>query len=294
MDHITAFKEYLLYEKRYSSHTAESYGADIALLQRHFSSGERSLDSLTTDDLKRYLGEMFGDLTASSLHRKISAIRHFYSFLHKRGEMAGNPAAALVSPRKEKYLPTCLTHEEMDKILNHPYPRTEKGLRDKAIMELFYSSGLRVSELVSLRVRDVDIAQGVVRVFGKGKKERLTPLTVEAANAIHDYLLFRGGPKEPTAHIFLNLRGGERLTARAVEYLMEDLVKEAGVFRHVSPHMLRHSFASHLLENGMNIRYLQSMLGHSNLSTTEIYTHLSIQELKKVYRKAHPGNHDGA
>ena len=293
MDYILAFKDYLLYEKRYSTNTAESYGTDIELLQRHNTDDGKDLASLTTDDLKSYLGDIFGEVTASSLHRKISAIRHFYSFLHKREHISENPAATLASPRKEKYLPTCLTHEEMQKILDYPYAPTEKGLRDKAIMELLYSSGLRVSELVSLRIRDVDLAQGMLRVLGKGKKERLVPVTAQAIESIRSYLFLRAARKEPLSPLFLNLKGA-RLTTRAIEYMLEELATEAGVFRRITPHMLRHSFASHLLENGMNIRYLQSMLGHSNLSTTEIYTHLSIQELKKVYQKAHPGNHGAA
>ncbi len=293
MDYILAFQDYLLYEKRYSRKTVDSYGSDIELLQRHCVGNGKELATLATDDLKAYLGDIFGDVTASSLHRKISAIRHFYSFLHKREHIAENPAATLASPRKEKYLPTCLTHEEMQKILDYPHAHTEKGLRDKAIMELLYSSGLRVSELVSLRIRDVDLAQGMLRVLGKGKKERLIPVTADALAAIRDYLFLRAARKEPLSPLFLNLKGAQ-LTTRAVEYMLEELATGAGVFRRITPHMLRHSFASHLLENGMNIRYLQSMLGHSNLSTTEIYTHLSIQELKKVYQKAHPGNHGTA
>lgn len=293
MDYILAFRDYLLYEKRYSRKTAESYGSDIELLQHYSTGAGKELATMTTDDLKSYLGDIFGDLTASSLHRKISAIRHFYSFLHKREHITENPAATLASPRKEKYLPTCLTHEEMHKILDYPYSHTEKGLRDKAIMELLYSSGLRVSELVSLRIRDVDLGQGILRVLGKGKKERLVPVTPQAMEAISDYLFLRAARKESLSPLFLNLKGA-RLTTRAIEYMLEELATGAGVFRRITPHMLRHSFASHLLENGMNIRYLQSMLGHSNLSTTEIYTHLSIQELKKVYQKAHPGNHGTA
>jgi site-specific recombinase XerD len=290
MDYILTFKDYLLYEKRYSINTVESYGTDIELLQQYIAVRNRTLIEATTDELKEYLGNIFGKVTASSLHRKISAIRHFYSLLHKRGYLAESPATTLVSPRKENYLPTALTHEEMRSILDYSYPHTEKGLRDKAIMELFYSSGLRVGELVSLHIRNVDFSQGILRIFGKGKKERLVPVTAEAIAAIRDYLFLRAGHKDPAAPLFLN-KNGVGLTTRAVEYMLERLAKDAGIFRRITPHMLRHSFASHLLENGMNLRYLQSMLGHSNLSTTEIYTHLSIHELKKVYQKAHPGNH---
>ena len=289
MDYISAFKEYLLYEKRYSPKTAGSYGSDIELLARHYGEGADLL-SMDNERLRSYLGDIYGDITASSLHRKISAIRHFYAFLHKRGYRADNPAAMLASPRKEHHLPACLTQEEMAKLLSYNYPRNEKGLRDRAIMELLYSSGLRVSELVSLRIRDVDLAQSALRVLGKGKKERLVPVTAEAVAAARDYLMKRAAPKERSATLFVNLRG-RPLTPRAVEYLLAGVAKAAGVFRRVTPHMLRHSFATHLLGNGMNLRYLQSMLGHSNLSTTEIYTHLSIEELKKVYRKSHPGNH---
>ncbi len=290
MDYLEAFKEYLLHEKRYSSKTAESYLSDIELLSRYFPE-DREISSLDTDDLRAYLGDIYHELTASSLHRKISAIRHFYLFLHKRGYRSDNPAAALASPRKEKYLPSCLTLEEMQRLLDYNYPREEKGYRDRAIIELLYSSGIRVGELVSLRIGDVDFSQGVLRVFGKGKKERMVPVTPEALEAIRDYLFNRASSRERGSALFTNLRGG-RLTTRAVEYILEETVKAAGIFRKVTPHMLRHSFATHFLGNGLNLRYLQSMLGHSNLSTTEIYTHLSVEELKKVYRQSHPGNHE--
>jgi len=291
MDYIFLFKEYLLYEKRFSRKTAESYGMDIELLSRHFE-GERDLASLSTDDIRSYLGTMYGTLASSSLHRKISAIRHFYTFLHKRGYCTENPAIALVSPRKDDCLPSYLSIEEIEKILTFSYPSNEKGLRDRAIMELLYSSGLRVSELVSLKVCNIDFTQGVIKILGKGKKERIVPLTAEATDAIRDYLMIRAFPKEPSSPLFLNLRG-KQLTTRAIEYLLSEIAKAAGVFRRVTPHMLRHSFATHFLGNGMNLRYLQSMLGHSNLSTTERYTHLSIEEIRKIYRKSHPGNRRG-
>ncbi len=290
MNYLQSFKEYLLHERRYSPKTAESYGSDIEILARHFAD-EKDLLSLDTEDLRTYLGDMYHELSASSLHRKISAIRHFYLFLNKRGARPDNPAVVLVSPRKEKYLPSCLTLEEMQRLLDFNYPRNEKGYRDRAIMETLYSSGLRVSEVVSLRIGDIDFSQRILRVIGKGKKERIVPVTSEALTAIRDYLLHReSSSQERNSPLFTNLRGG-RLTTRAVEYILEETVKAAGIFRRVTPHMLRHSFATHFLGNGMNLRYLQSMLGHSNLSTTEIYTHLSVEEIKKVYRESHPGNH---
>lgn len=286
---ITLFRDYLLYEKRYSENTAKGYCKDIELMLKNFSKEEIPLSKLTKDQLKDYLGEIFESVSASSLHRKISAIKHFYLFLHKRELIIENPAVTLISPKKEKHLPGLLSREEVLVLIDFEFKHDEKGLRDKAIIELLYSSGIRVGELVSLKLNAVDLKTPAVRVFGKGKKERLIPVTVEARLAIENYLFFRTNKKDKSSYLFVN-KFGKPLTERGIQYILDELAKNAGVFRKISPHMLRHSFASHFLENGMNLRYLQSMLGHSNLSTTEIYTHLSINEIKEVYKKAHPGN----
>lgn len=289
MDYIKIFHDFLLHEKRYSIKTADSYCLDIELMRRYFSEMDISLEEADKDDIKDYLGAIYSEVKASSLRRKIVAIRQFYLLLHKRKIIEDNPALTLTGPKKDGILPGALTREEMAKLIDYNYPQNLKGLRDRAIIEMLYSSGVRVGELVSLKIKDLDFKGKTVNVLGKGKKERLLPVTSQAIESIENYLLKRPGGKEKDSIIFCNLKGGQ-LTERGVQFIIDTLARNCGIYRKVTPHMLRHSFATHFLENGMNLRYLQHLLGHSNLSTTEIYTNLSIEHLEKVYRKAHPGS----
>jgi len=289
MDHIKVFHDFLLHEKRYSIKTADSYCLDIELMRRYFAEIDLSLEDAGKDDIKDYLGAIYSEVKASSLRRKIVAIRQFYLLLHKRKIVEDNPALTLTGPKKDGILPGALTREEMAKLIDYNYPQNLKGLRDRAIIEMLYSSGVRVGELVSLKIKDMDFKGKTVNVLGKGKKERLLPVTSQAIDSIENYLMKRPGGKEKDSIIFCNLKGGQ-LTERGVQFIIDTLARNCGIYRKVTPHMLRHSFATHFLENGMNLRYLQHLLGHSNLSTTEIYTNLSIEHLEKVYRKAHPGS----
>jgi len=289
MDLIKVFHDFLLHEKRYSIKTADSYCLDIELMRRYFAEIDISLEEADKDDIKDYLGAIYSEVKASSLRRKIVAIRQFYLLLHKRKIVEDNPALTLTGPKKDGILPGALTREEMAKLIDYNYPQNLKGLRDRAIIEMLYSSGVRVGELVSLKIKDMDFKGKTVNVLGKGKKERLLPVTSQAIESIENYLLKRPGGKEKDSIIFCNLKGGQ-LTERGVQFIIDTLARNCGIYRKVTPHMLRHSFATHFLENGMNLRYLQHLLGHSNLSTTEIYTNLSIEHLEKVYRKAHPGS----
>ena len=290
MSNIELFHDFLLHEKRYSRNTADSYCLDIDLMRRFFAeNGEIELEELTRDDIEDYLGALYSEEKVSSLHRKIAAFRHFYKFLQKRGITSENPTLLIRTPKMDKPLPHLLSREEMNKIISFNYPDDLKGLRDRAIVEMLYSSGVRVGELVTIRVKDLDFREKTVTVLGKGSKERLIPVTHQAIESIENYLLKRKGGKDPNAVIFCNLRGGA-LTERGVQFILDGLALQCGIYRKITPHMLRHSFATHFLENGMNLRYLQHLLGHENLSTTEIYTHVSIEQLKKVYREAHPGS----
>ena len=289
MDCIKIFHDFLLHEKRYSIKTADSYCLDIEFMRRYFAGIDLSLEDAGKDDIKDYLGAIYSEVKASSLRRKIVAIRQFYLLLHKRKIVEDNPALTLTGPKKDGILPGALTREEMAKLIDYNYPQNLKGLRDRAIIEMLYSSGVRVGELVSLKIKDMDFKGKSVNVLGKGKKERLLPVTSQAIESIENYLLKRPGGKEKDSIIFCNLKG-QQLTERGVQYIIDTLARNCGIYRRITPHMLRHSFATHFLENGMNLRYLQHLLGHSNLSTTEIYTNLSIEHLEKVYRKAHPGS----
>ncbi len=288
MDLIARFSTYLRHEKRYSEHTIEGYIRDVTLLSEWLADAGMSLAEAETDDIRDYLTTLFRTAKATSLQRKIASIRHFYSFCSKRNLIEGNPASLLKNPKSGTLLPAFLTKDEMTRLLSFNYGRTELGLRNRAMMELLYSSGLRVGELVSLRISSVDLKQRSVLVYGKGKKERLIPVTTVACDAIETYLAVRPN-KEPNAYLFLN-RLHQPLTTRGVQYVIDKIARKVGIYKSVTPHMLRHSFATHFLDNGMNLRYIQHMLGHSNLSTTEKYTHLSPGELLAIHQKAHPGN----
>lgn len=289
MDNIQLFRDYLVHEKRYSKNTSDGYCKDIELMQRYFKDTSLELTDLDKDDIKDYLGAIFSEVAATSLHRKIAAIRHFYMLLKKRDLIDENPTLTLTGPKSSGLLPGGLSREEMLKLIEFSYKSDLKGLRDRAIIEMLYSSGVRVGELVSLKMKNLDMKNKTVNVLGKGKKERLLPVTKQAVDSIDSYLLKREGNKNPDSIIFCNLKG-TGLTERGVQYIIDKIARACGIYRKITPHMLRHSFATHFLENGMNLRYLQHLLGHSNLSTTEIYTHVSIDQLKKVYNNAHPGS----
>ncbi|HNZ54714.1 MAG TPA: tyrosine recombinase XerC [bacterium] len=289
MENIKLFRDFLLHEKRYSKNTADGYCKDIELMQRYFKETGLEIEELDKDDLKDYFGAIYSEVKPSSLKRKIAAIRQFYILLKKREIIEENPALTLSGPKNSGILPGALSRDEMLKLIDFPYKNDLMGLRNRAIIELLYSSGVRVGELVSLKMKNLNLRNRTINVLGKGKKERLIPVTHQAVESIENYIMKKEGGKEPESIIFCNLKG-LGLTERGVQYIIDRISREAGIFRTITPHMLRHSFATHFLENGMNLRYLQHLLGHSNLSTTEIYTHLSIDQLKKVYNKAHPGS----
>jgi integrase/recombinase XerC len=257
--------------------------------------------------IRKYLSFLHRRIRKSSIARKVSTLRSFYKYLVREQFVTSNPAKSVSTPKVEKPLPTTLTVDEAFRLLEIPFeksrsgcvgttavpartdtrPRAEKkGLRDRAILELLYSSGIRVGELVGLSLNQIDLDLGIVKVMGKGRKERIVPVGSKAIEALKAYLGERGalGGEEP---LFLNSRGG-RLTARTVGRLVKKYTKRSGIFRKVSPHTLRHSFATHLLDAGADIREIQEMLGHASLSTTQRYIHLSPGKLMEVYDKAHP------
>jgi site-specific recombinase XerD len=211
-------------------------------------------------------------------------LRTFFKFLSREGYIKTNPATLLLTPKLDKRLPQFLTEDEINKLLDSPSKDDISGLRDRAIMETFYSTGMRISELVGLNLEDVDFISGVVKVRGKGKKERLLPIGEKALTALRHYLDKR---KEKTKEIFLN-KSGTRITDRGVRDILEKYIKLTSLKENISPHTLRHTFATHLLNHGADLRSVQELLGHVNLSTTQIYTHLSTERLKNIYDKTHP------
>jgi len=284
--YIGKFIRYLEIEKNYSPHTILNYRLDLEDFAKFLEPAEiGKVDYLL---LRKYLAVLREkNLSVRSVGRRLSALRSFFKFLTREGYLKTNPILMLLSPKLDKHLPQFLTEEETVKLIESAFAHDEKdemGLRDRAILETFYSTGMRISELVGLSKDDIDFISGAVKVFGKGRKERLVPIGDAAMEAIKKYLDMRKADSEA---LFLN-KNGKRITTRGVRNIVGKYIHAAGMRQGVSPHTLRHSFATHILNRGADLRTVQELLGHANLSTTQIYTHLTTQKLKSVYDKAHP------
>ena len=286
---IALFVQYLQTERNASPHTLEAYQRDLeqfaAFIREKVDPG-LTIHQLTHLHIRRYLAAIHLGVAKSTAGRKLAAIRALCRFLLRRGLIATNPAELVSSPKREKKLPFHLNIDEATTLVEAPREPELLPQRDRAILELLYSSGLRVSELTGLNVGGIDFAGGSVRVLGKGNKERIVPLGSKAAAALQNYLESRGGPAAG-APLFTNARGG-RLTRRSVGRIVDRYMRHLTTMKKASPHTLRHTFATHLLESGADLRAIQEMLGHASLSTTQKYTHLSIDKLLEVYDKAHP------
>jgi integrase/recombinase XerC len=293
--HIAQFLRYLQIERGVSPHTLKAYREDLTAAAEYFAEEDGSTPdpaSLTAVELRGLLSALHdAGFAKTSIARKLASLRSFYRFGQREGWVKSNPARALRNPRKGRTLPHFLTTDEIGTLLAAPAANGPMGLRDRAILETLYSAGLRVSELVGLNDGDADLDQGVLRVRGKGRKERLAPLGSYAVKALQTWLKVRTlSPKEPQgreAPVFTN-RFGRRLTTRSVGRLLEKYLRETGLDRRTSPHTLRHSFATHLLDRGADVRSVQELLGHKSLVTTQIYTHVSTANLRAAYEKAHP------
>ncbi len=279
--------------RKSSEHTVRAYARDlndfVAFLQ---SEGVKEWRQVTTNLLRQYLNWLFAQgYQRRSIARKLSSVRSFFRFLARMGYISVNPALDLKQPRLPQKLPTVLEVSEIEKLLSSPDTSTPRGLRDRAILELLYATGLRVSEVASLRISDIDFAEKLVRVKGKGGKERIALLHDEALNWLERYLtesrpLFLQRGKQVTDIVFVSQKGTP-LTVRQIHRIVDGYAKKV-LGRRISPHALRHSFATHLLEGGADLRVIQELLGHSSLAATQIYTRLSRTHLKRVYEKAHP------
>lgn len=286
--YIDKFARYLEIEKNASVHTITNYKIDLKGFADF--TGERPFEKIDYLLLRKYLAHLKTvQYDKRTVARKLACLRSFFKFLCRDGYLKTNPALGLATPKLDKKLPFFLDAEQTAKFLDLPVEKDMVSLRDKAIMETLYSTGMRVSELVGLEIRDVDFIGGVAKVKGKGKKERLVPVGDTAIRAIKHYLDRRAdidAMKNKPA-MFLNKNGG-RLTDGSVRAVIDKYIHIAGIREKISPHTLRHSFATHLLDRGADLRAVQELLGHVNLSTTQIYTHVSTERLKAAYDKAHP------
>lgn len=294
---IRLFLESLSSEKGYSDNTCRSYAHDLGeFVSVSAASLEQPPEAVRIADLdalaiRRYLGWLHRKNQKSSIGRKLSALRSFFKFLVRRGILDGNPAELISTPRTETPIPVFLTVDEMFRLLDSIPGDSLAALRDRALLELLYSSGIRVSELTALNVFDVDFQQSVIRVCGKGNRERLTPVgrkSLAALNAYRQCLEKRDGlVLQENGPLFLNLRGG-RLTPRSVARILDKWAVRCGLPIPAFPHAMRHSFATHMLDAGADLRAVQELLGHQRLSTTQRYTHVSMDKLMETYDRAHP------
>ena len=297
-DELAAFDRHLADERGVSRHTRAAYGKDLGRFAVFLSTvfWNRPLEKIAAADVdalavRSYLAHLRADgLAKASIGRHLSALRTFFAFLKREGRVAANPARAIATPRKEHALPRTLSVTEAGAVVEARGREGALGARDRALLELLYATGLRVSELVSLTLEDVDLSARQVRTVGKGRKERIVPFGRAAADAVKTWLKARAALK-PSARdagfVFLNAQAG-RLTDRSVRRILDRAMRGADVGRHASPHALRHSFATHLLAAGADLRSIQELLGHASLSTTQKYTHLDAERLLEVYRKSHP------
>jgi integrase/recombinase XerC len=287
---IERFHQYLAVERNMSPHTCAAYLRDLAEF-REFLAGLGAADAAALPRvdhllLRRYLAELHKRNERTSIARKLSALRTFFRYLVREGVLSINPAAAVATPKRNRYLPKTLSVDEAAALMERGHGTTVLALRDRAILELFYSSGLRISELTGLDVGGLDLRENLVRVLGKGRKERIVPVGRKAHEALVAYLEARGAVDD-NQPLFVNHRGG-RLTPRSIQRQLKVRLLKAGVLKDISPHALRHSFATHLLDGGADLRAIQELLGHVSLSTTQRYTQVSVDQLMAVYDKAHP------
>lgn len=291
--YIEGFRNYLSSERNYSQHTVKAYLTDVNEFQKVLKQkavmpeGKGAFAELDDAAVRSYIGWLYTRNAKVSISRKIASIRTFYEYLSRIGVIKNNLAKHVPTPQGEKRLPVFLTVDETVKLLEAPGTESPLGARDSAIMELLYSSGLRVSELTGINLSELDLKSGSVKVLGKGGKERLCPIGSKASEAIKKYLYGRLDLKPTGDQLFVNSRGG-RLTTRSVDRIIKKYAIEAGIPKSISPHVLRHSFATHLLGGGADLRAIQEMLGHKSLSTTQRYTHTSIEKLMEIYDKTHP------
>ena len=289
---IDEYLTYLRDVRRMSPNTVESYARDLALLASFAAKRDAAVESLGRGDLEAFVRQLMSSgLAPRSVARAVACVRGFYKFVAIERKQDGSPADDLHPPRAWAALPKFLSMEEVDRLLDQPDTSTPRGMRDKALLEVLYATGLRVSELVALRAGDLNLADGYLTCIGKGDKQRMVPLGHEAADWVRRYIHQARGQLtkgKSSPWLFVNARDGSALSRVGFWKILKEYGLRAGITRDISPHVLRHSFATHLLERGADLRMIQVMLGHADLSTTQIYTHVLEARLRAVYDKFHP------
>lgn len=286
-DHIIiSFLDSLYIEKGLSKNTVSSYKNDISSFLSWLNKKQINYQQVSGKNINQFISNLFNSgLKSSSINRKISSIKHFYLFLSKKKIIKYSPADEIETPKQEKYLPISMSEDEVERLLNSPNSNRIIERRDKAMIEILYATGMRISELVNLKLTDVDFNRSVLKVFGKGSKERLVPYGEKAAEALDIYL--RDRKRSDSKNVFLSNRGSQ-ITRGAFWQRIKIYIKRENLKSSISPHTLRHAFATHLLNRGADLRSVQILLGHSDLSTTQIYTHIAKQRLGEILKKHHP------
>lgn len=292
---LLSFLNYIIKQKNYSINTFKNYEIDILEFKEYIDKKSISYLEVDYDLIKGYLMELYNrKLSRNSVARKLSSLRSFYKYLFNNNLIKTNPFKYVSTPKKEKKLPKYLGVEELETIFNTPDLNTPLGQRDRLILEVLYATGIRVSELVNIKINDIDFYKKEIRILGKGNKERIDPFGDYCLDAMENFI--NDGRKKilkkfNTTCEYLIINGhGKKITTRGVEKILDNIIKKASLKKHVSPHMLRHSFATHLLNEGCDILTVQELLGHESLESTQVYTHVSNERLRAVYLKCHPLN----
>ncbi|MDP2207325.1 MAG: tyrosine recombinase XerC [Bacteroidota bacterium] len=298
INHITSFLDFLKFEKNYSSNTVSSYEDDLLQLHsffiKHFSSEKYQLKTIDNLTIRLFLGDLIENgISKKSIARKLSSVRSFYKYLYRKKIIKSNPTINIATPKIPKKLPSFLDESAIIKMLELPNEAAVTGLRDKALLELLYSTGIRLNELIELNLENIDWYNKTLKVIGKGRKVRITPFGEKAKSALKKYLLsreelFSGTTSEKELRsVFISNRG-KRMYPKGVYNIVNHYIQQVSDIEKKSPHVLRHTFATHLLNRGADLKAVKELLGHESLSTTQIYTHVTIDRLKSIYDQAHP------
>jgi len=287
---LDQFINYIRVERGLSNNTVEAYSRDLLLFFQFLEERELSPVKVSQDNLREYVSTLGMGLSTRSVARNISAIKTFFRFLVSEGKIKSSPARLIETPRLSRRLPGPLSQQEVERLLSQPDPNNPREQRDYAMFEILYATGLRVSELVNLKTSNINLEAGYIRTVGKGSKERIVPIGDKAIEAVKEYLSigrFQVMKGRNSPYIFLNLRG-RPMSRQGFWKIIKKYGKEAGIKKKITPHSIRHSFATHLLEAGADLRSVQIMLGHADISTTQIYTHVTRERLKELHEKCHP------